>query len=247
MPPLRTHAVRDIIRVQTLRLERHDRHQRPADDFQLRVLTDPVGEGLRRADDLSARVKIALLADGDETRPAGGDEGTGTGARRAGGGVDAARPGRVDEVLVAAELLGAVEEGAVSLGGEAVFVRVAGDGGDALEAEVEGLGLEAGLFEEGDEEGAEAAVDVEGDGFTHGEAGERRDVVDDAVREVGGRADEEDGVRGDEAGDGADVDLVGGRGAGYEVDLNLVVFACFAEGCVSCFWENPGEESAKAV
>jgi hypothetical protein len=64
-------------------------------------------------------------------------------------------------------------------------VRVAGDGGDALESEVEGLGLEAGLLEEGDEEGAETAVDVERDGLAEGEAGERGDVVDDAVGEVG--------------------------------------------------------------
>lgn len=82
--------------------------------------------------------------------------------------------------------MGAVEDGAVALGGEAVFVSVAGDGGDALEAEVERGGFEAGLFEEGDEEGAQAAVDVEWEAFLEGKLGERGDVVDDAVREVGG-------------------------------------------------------------
>lgn len=39
-------------------------------------------------------------------------------------------------------------------------MRVAADARYALESEVEELGLEAGFFEEGDEEGAQAAVDV---------------------------------------------------------------------------------------
>ena len=82
--------------------------------------------------------------------------------------------------------MGAVEDGGVALGGEAVLVRVAADGGDALEAEVEGGGFEAGFFKEGDEEGAEAAVDVQGELLFEGDLGEGRDVVDDTVREVGG-------------------------------------------------------------
>jgi hypothetical protein len=82
--------------------------------------------------------------------------------------------------------LRAVENRGVALGREAVLVGVARDGGDALEAEVEGGRLEAGFVEEGDEEGAQAAVDVEREALFEGEFGEGRDVVDDAVREVGG-------------------------------------------------------------
>ena len=44
----------------------------------------------------------------------------------------------------------AVEDGAVSLGREAVFVRVAADARDARDAEVEVWGLEARAGEEGD-------------------------------------------------------------------------------------------------
>lgn len=68
-------------------------------------------------------------------------------------------------------------------------MRVAADGGDALEAEIEGDGLKAGLFEEGKEEGAQAAVDVKREALLKCQLRQRRDVVDDAVREVGGRAD----------------------------------------------------------
>lgn len=71
------------------------------------------------------------------------------------------------------------------------------------------------------------------------EFGQRSDVVDDAMGEVGCGANEEDGVAVDEAGDGGDVDLIGGGGAGDQVDLDAEVFACFAECSVSCFWENP--------
>jgi hypothetical protein len=81
---------------------------------------------------------------------------------------------------------------------------------------------------------------VEGDLALYGELGEGGYIVDDAVGEVGGGADEEDGIAVDEAGDAWDVDLVGRGGAGYEVDFDAEVGSCFAEGCVCCFWENPG-------
>ena len=80
---------------------------------------------------------------------------------------------------------------------------------------------------------------MEGDAALEGQLGEGRDVVYYAVGEVGGRADEEDGVSVDEAGDAADVDLVGWCGAGDEVDFDFEVFCCFAEGCVGGFGEDP--------
>lgn len=57
--------------------------------------------------------------------------------------------------------------------------------------------------------------------------------------EIRSGPDEEDGVAIYEAGDGRDVDLVGRCWAGDEVDSDAKVFACFAEGCVSCTWEDP--------
>lgn len=71
---------------------------------------------------------------------------------------------------------------------------VAGDGGDALDAEVERFGGVACALEEGHQEGTETTVDVERNVSAECEARETRDVVDDAVREVGGAADEEDSV-----------------------------------------------------
>lgn len=73
-------------------------------------------------------------------------------------------------------------------------MRVDAYGGDAAEAEIKGFAVEAGFGEEGDEEGAEAAVYVQGGRVAHGEAGEAADVVDYAVWEVWGGADQEDGV-----------------------------------------------------
>lgn len=76
------------------------------------------------------------------------------------------------------------------------------DGGDASQAEIERCGGEARLGEERDKEGAETTVHMEGEAAAMREQGEGGDVVDDTVGEVGGGADEEDGVAIDEAGDG---------------------------------------------
>ena len=73
-----------------------------------------------------------------------------------------------------------------------------------------------------------------------GEPREGGDVVRDAVREVGGRADEEDGVAVDEPGDGGEGGAVGGRRAGDEMGFDFEVGACFAEGGVGGFGEDPG-------
>lgn len=73
---------------------------------------------------------------------------------------------------------------------------VAGDGGDAFDAEIEGFGGKAGFFEEGNEEGAEAGVDVEGDAALEGDFGQAGDVINDAVGEVGSGADDLEGVSG---------------------------------------------------
>lgn len=54
---------------------------------------------------------------------------------------------------------------------------------------------------------------MEGEEFAEGEPREGGDVVDDAVGEGGGGANEEDGVVVDEAGDAGDVHAVGWRGA----------------------------------
>ena len=116
---------------------------------------------------------------------------------------------------------------------------IAADAGDALESEVEELGLEAGFLEEGHKEGTETAVNVQRNLALHGEFGEGGYVVDNPVGKVGRGADEEYGVAVDEAGDAWDVDLVGRCWAGDEVHLDAKVGACLAERGVCCLWENP--------
>lgn len=70
---------------------------------------------------------------------------------------------------------------------------------------------------------------------------QRGDVVDDAVRKVGGATDEQDCVAVDEARDVRYRGFVAGCWAGDVVDFDLEVLGGFAEGRVSCFWENPGQ------
>ncbi len=76
-------------------------------------------------------VDVALFAEGHHADPAACYEGAGTGAGDARRAVDTAWPGRGDEVLVLPESGGAIEDAGVAFWGEAVFVSVDGDGGNA--------------------------------------------------------------------------------------------------------------------
>lgn len=82
--------------------------------------------------------------------------------------------------------------------------------------------------------------------MTEGEGGEGRDGVDDAVGEVGRGADEQDCGRGDKAADGWEVNFVGWGGARDNVDFDVEVGACFAEGGVGGLGEDP-EAVSKCV
>jgi hypothetical protein len=64
-------------------------------------------------------------------------------------------------------------------------VSIATYASDALESEVEEFGFEPGFLEEGDEEGAETAVNVKWDLALYCKLGEGAYVVDNAVGEVG--------------------------------------------------------------
>lgn len=57
----------------------------------------------------------------------------------------------------------AIENGRAALGSEAVLVGVAAYAGDSFQSEVEEFGFEAGLVQEGNEEGAETAIYVQWD------------------------------------------------------------------------------------
>lgn len=243
MPPLRGHAVGDIVDVEGGTAHRDDADEWLAYDLEISreagVSAHGIRDGARSTNNLVSRSDVARLTNTHETGPASRNQGAGARSRHVGGGIDATRPVWRDEVLVGTQFRGAVEDGAISLWRKPVLVSVAGDRCDTAEAEVEERGGEAGGSEEGDEEGAEAAVDVEWDAARDSELGERGDVVDDAVGEVGGRADEEDRVAVYEARDRRDGDLVGGRGASDEVDLDSEVVAGFVEGGVRRVREDP--------
>ena len=88
-----------------------------------------------------------------------------------------------------AQLLARVHDDRRALGGKSVLVGVARDGGDTLDAEIHLGDGKAGLFHEGEEEAAEAPVDMEADTPAEGDFGKGLDIVDSTVGESGGRAD----------------------------------------------------------
>lgn len=80
---------------------------------------------------------------------------------------------------------------------------------------------------------------MEAELLAEGEFREGGDVIHDTVREVGCRANEEDGVAVDETRYGSHVDLVGRCRAGHEVNLDAEVIAGLPEGRVRRVRENP--------
>ena len=228
MVPFRHHVIGNVVDrdLRVRGLERDDADLRGTHDaergLQLWVFGDGVLNGDAGADDGVAGIDVAAAADGEEGCPATRDERAGPGAGHSWGAVDAAGPVRGDEILVRAEFGGAVEDDTVAFGCEAIFVRVDRDGGYAGLAEVEASSLvvrgwKAGGGEEGEEEGAEAAVDVEGDLIFGGDAGDGGDVVDNACGVIWAGCNDENGVWIDVSTDRGGGDSVFGCGTVHDV------------------------------
>lgn len=83
------------------------------------------------------------------------------------------------------ELRIAVKHGRDAFAGEAILVRVARYAGDARHGEVERLDVKASTCHEGDKEGTQTAVDMQADLVLLGQLGKFRNVVNDAVWEIG--------------------------------------------------------------
>lgn len=254
MPAHIGHGIRDVVDIylESRRGESNDTYHGLTHDLQGRsqtgVLTNRPFELTCCVDDLVAAVDVAGLTDGHHTGPAASDQGAGTRAGHGGRGVDTAGPVGHDEVLVCTERAVAVEHDGAALGGESVLVGIDADAGDSRLAEVEASlllvrGREAGLLEKGDDEGAQTAVDVQGDLVGDGKTGEGRDVVYQAMGEVRGRSDQQHGVGIDETADGRDVhDVVWGR-AGNVVRLDAEVLAGLGECSMGSFRNDPTEVS----
>lgn len=244
MPPLGRHGIRDVVDVERLGVESHDADQRLAHDLQVvlqaRVCADRRLELLGGANDGVASVDVPLFPHRHHAGPAAGDEGARSGAGDADGAIDAAGPVRRDEVLVGSEGSGAVEKRRIAFWSEAVLVGVAADARDAFQSEVEWLSWETSAGQEGHEERAKTAVDMQGKPTAEGEAGESCYVVDDAMREIRRRADKKNGVAVDEARDRFGGDGIGRRRAGNEMDFDLEVGTRFMESCMCGIGYNPG-------
>ena len=124
------------------------------------MLADRILDLLGRSHDLVAGVEISAFTLGHQARPATCDQCARARAGDAWRSVDPARPIGGNEVLVGAELLVSVKNDGVTFGREAVLVSIAADASDAFKGEIEWDGGIACAGEEGNEEGAETAVDV---------------------------------------------------------------------------------------
>lgn len=134
-----------------------------------------------------------------------------------------------------------VDKETLTLGTEGVLVRVARDCCDAGNAEVK-LGqavTESRPLRERDNEGSEAAVDVQPTLVLACQGGQVFDGVDDTVGEVGGRTDNHNRVRVDEALHGLDVGLASARVDGHNVQLDAKVLRRLPKGGVGCGWNDP--------
>ena len=131
VPSFAGHGVGEVVHVEGSRREGDGADERLPHDGEVvaqgRVLPEGRLDLLGGVDDLVTAVDVAAFALGHQAGPAGGDEGSGTGACDARRGVHASGPIRGDEVLIGAERWRPIEKDGVSFGGEAVFVGVAGD------------------------------------------------------------------------------------------------------------------------
>ena len=98
MPPLGRHRICKVIDVKSLRCKGDDADKGFTDDGEIwrerRVFTNSGFNSFGGADDLMTCVYVAIFALGHEAGPATGDEGTGTGACHARGGIHTSGPVR---------------------------------------------------------------------------------------------------------------------------------------------------------
>ena len=145
------------------------------------------GEG--RLEDLPGVAEVAGVAELHHGGPGGGDQTAGARALHARRGVLPAAPVGQVEVLRVAQRLGAEAEHRRALEGVPVLVGVGRHGGDAGDRVVERRDVVAQLPAEGQDEPAEAGVDVEADAALERQVGQVTDRVDGAVAVVAGRPD----------------------------------------------------------
>mmetsp|Transcript_23326 Transcript_23326/g.57898 ORF Transcript_23326/g.57898 Transcript_23326/m.57898 type:complete len:359 (-) Transcript_23326:372-1448(-) len=214
------------------RAEGYDTHVRPADELDPVDLLDRLADRLCGADDLPRRLDIPAEPMRSERRPRRGDDAAWPAAEDGGRGVDAARPLGDESVHRVAQLRRREHHDRGSLWREAILVRVARDAGHAAHAEVAfARQVEARLLHEGQQEAAEAAVDVQPAASRSGDAREAFDRIDCAVGELRRRADDGDGVRVDEPAHVVEVDLHGGVDARV-AQLDAEVLRRLVEGGV---------------
>lgn len=250
MPAQTGHAVRNVIDINRgiRRRERdHADHrlsknlQRPRKD---RVFPHSTFKLPSSSNDLVAAFLVSGLSHGHQAGPASGNQRTRAGTGHGRASVNTSRPVGQDEVLVAAQLAAAVQNYGVTLGGKSILVGINADTCHAWLAEIEATLVlvgrrETGTLEESNDKRTKTAVDVEGNLVSHGKAGERRDIVNQPVRVVWRRADEEDSIRVDETTDGWDMDFVMRCWTWHNVKLYAEILRGLHKGSVRGNWDDP--------
>jgi hypothetical protein len=98
---------------------------------------------------------------------------------------------------------------------------------------------EAGLLEKCDNERSQATINMKGDFVLRSKARQGRNIIDNAVGEVGSRSNKKNGVGVDQATDCVDIDLELGLRAGHTVQFDLEIIAGLDESRVGCIRNNP--------
>ena len=178
---------------------------------------------------VGGQTEVAVLAEVVEDGPTGGD-----GAARPGAGhgrrpVEAAQPVGGDERLQAGQVGIAVEDDRHPLGRVSVLVEVGADGRHPGDGQVPGFGDVAERAEEGEDEPAQAGVDVAEDAPLGGQRRQVGDRVDHALRIRRCRADHQNGVVVHGVGHGPDVGAAVGTHrdpAGLDVEVVRRLLEC---------------------
>lgn len=98
---------------------------------------------------------------------------------------------------------------------------------------------EASLLQERNDKGAQATVHMERDFVRGSEARQCRNIIDNAMRKVRSRTNEQDSVRVDQPANSSNFNLVVGSRAGNTVELDSKVMRSLDKRSVGSIGDNP--------
>ena len=192
-PAAQLHEVVDVVDVELVRREA-EQERGVAHDPQLGVRAHGGDHLVGGLEDLLGVLQVALAAQLHHRGPRGGEQAAAARPVHRRRAVLSTGPLGLVEVLAPTKRRVAERHHGRALQAVAVLVGVRAHRGDARQAVVEHLERVAQLLAEGQDEPAQAAVDVQADAALDRQLGHLADRVDRAVAVVAGRADDRHGV-----------------------------------------------------